>query len=97
MYHQNKRQVCLGCECRIRQAAPPLIVNLPTRRVAPICDGCSLRARESSIWFEQLGRVLGLGHTVPSLRRNIKPRELPTTLAAWDAFEAEAATARLAR
>jgi hypothetical protein len=81
--------MCLGCERRIH-GEPAVIFNLPTQRSRPVCDRCSLRARESSIFFEQLARTLGLGHTVPSLRHQIHPRELPTTLAGWDAFEADA-------
>lgn len=80
---------CHGCERSIRNGAAGLIFNLPTKRVAPVCDRCSLRARESSIWFEQLTRCLGLGLTLPRLRRQVAPREMPTTLAAWDKFESE--------
>jgi hypothetical protein len=79
---------CVGCERTLRREAAGVIVNLPTRRMRPVCERCSLRARESGIFHEQLTQVVGLGFTIPRLRRrlSITRRDLPTTVAGWDAL-----------
>ena len=81
---------CLGCEKLLRREAEGFIVHEATGRIRPVCTRCSLRARESSIYFEQLSRCLGLGRgfSRPQLRRLLGKREMPTTLAGWDAFDA---------
>jgi len=82
---------CCGCDRMLRREAAGAIVNLPTRRMRPVCERCSTRARESSIFFEQLSRAIGLGFSIPRLRRrlSVSRRDLPTTLQGWDALEAE--------
>ena len=81
---------CVGCERLLRREAEGAIVHAPSGRIRPVCPRCSLRARESSIYFEQLTRCLGLGRgfSRPQLQRLLGKREMPTTLAGWDALEA---------
>jgi len=82
---------CCGCDRTLRREAAGVITHEVTRRMRPVCEKCSLRARESSIFFEQLTRAIGLGFSIPRLRRrlSISRRDLPTTLPGWDALEAE--------